>query len=225
MDALAIVGLAALILAKEAGVPLPIPGDLVIIGTGAALTGDGPTAALVLSVILVAGFIGASAQFFLLRTAVRGPFLRALERLGVGEERLRGLSERFVRGGSGAIAVARMTPGVRIGVIPAAAIAALPFRVFLPGVVAGNAVFVAAHFGLGFIVGAYAKTIIAAATGPVLAIVVLVVLAAAGWFVLRRRRAAARQGDAYECWADCSCPACVAIVARDTLARMPTPDA
>ena len=75
------------------------------------------------------------------------------------------------------------------------------------------------------IVGAYAKTIIAAATGPVLAIVVLVVLAAAGWFVLRRRRAAAHQRDAYECWADCSCPACVAIVAGDTLARLATPDA
>ena len=37
MDALAIAGLAALILVKEAGVPIPVPGDLVVIGAGVAL--------------------------------------------------------------------------------------------------------------------------------------------------------------------------------------------
>ena len=58
MDVVAVAGLAAFVLMKEAGVPLPVPGDLIIIGAGATLAGDLPTAVLVVAVILVAGFIG-----------------------------------------------------------------------------------------------------------------------------------------------------------------------
>ncbi|HEX6475196.1 MAG TPA: VTT domain-containing protein [Candidatus Limnocylindria bacterium] len=213
MDILAIAGLAGFILVKETGVPLPVPGDLVIIGAGATLAGDLPGAGLVLGVILVAGFIGASIQFLLFNTALRRPLLGVLKRLGVGEERLERLSTGFLRGGARSVAVARMTPGVRIAVIPAAAVAALPYLVFLAGIIAGNGVFVSAHFGLGFVFGAYAKDLFERFGGyALIGVVVLVVLAVAGWLIIRARRRAAAQTDSYECWADCSCPACVAIV-------------
>src|SRR5262245_4874952 len=166
MDVVAIIGLAGLILIKEAGVPLPIPGDLVIIGAGASLAGDLPTAGVVLALILVAGFVGASIQFFLFRSALRRPLLAALQRLGVGESRLQALSDRFRSYGTRAVAVTRMTPGVRIAVIPAAALAALPYSVFLPGIVAGNGVFVFAHFGAGFLLGAYARDVLQRVTDP-----------------------------------------------------------
>jgi membrane protein DedA with SNARE-associated domain len=214
MDALAIAGLALLILAKEAGVPLPIPGDLVIIGAGAALAGDLLGAGGVLGVILVAGFIGASIQFLLFGSALRRPLLAALSRLGVTEERIGGLSDRIRRGGIGAVALARMTPGLRIAVIPAAALATIPYLVFLPGIVAGNGVFVTAHFGLGFVLGAYASELIAQATGPLIIGGIVVALAIGGWVFLRRRHRPATPDDTYECWADCSCPACAAITVR-----------
>jgi membrane protein DedA with SNARE-associated domain len=214
MDVVAILGLAAVILAKEAGVPLPVPGDLVIIGAGATVAGNLPGAGVVLAVILVAGFVGASIQFFLFGSALRRPLLAALSRLGVGEERLRGLSDRFRTTGVRAVALARMTPGVRIAVVPAAAIATIPFLVFLPGVIAGNSVFVSAHFGLGFLFGNYAQDLVERASGPAILVVLLVMLAFGGWLVLRRRAAGTMGDDTYECWTDCSCPACVAIVAR-----------
>ena len=217
MDVVAIVGLAALVLVKEAGVPLPVPGDLVIIGAGATLTGDLPLAGTVLAVILLAGFVGASIQFFLLGTALRRPLLAVLARLGITEARLQGLSDRFRRGGTGAIAVARATPGVRIAVIPAAAIARIRYMVFLPGVIAGNGAFVTAHFALGFLFGAYASDLIERYGGKAIVILaVLAVLAVGGWLVLRARRSAAERADTYECWADCSCPACVALIARES---------
>jgi hypothetical protein len=50
-------------------------------------------------------------------------------------------------------------------VIPAAALAAIPFWVFLPGIVAGNGVFVTAHFGLGFLLGGYATALIERSAG------------------------------------------------------------
>ena len=42
MDVVAIAGLAGFVLLKEIGVPLPVPGDLLIIGAGATLAGDLP---------------------------------------------------------------------------------------------------------------------------------------------------------------------------------------
>jgi membrane protein DedA with SNARE-associated domain len=221
MDVLAIAGLAGLILLKEAGVPLPVPGDLVIIGAGATLTGDLPGAGIVLAVILVAGYVGASVQFLLFGSALRRPLLAALARLGIGEARLQGLSDRFRSGGIKAIALTRMTPGVRIAVIPAAALAGISYLVFLPGIVAGNGVFVAAHFGLGFLVGAYAKDLMLRYGVVALVVIVIVALAVVGWIVLRARRSAAARADTYECWADCSCPACVTIVARSARADTP----
>jgi membrane protein DedA with SNARE-associated domain len=213
MDAVAIAGLVGLVLVKEMGVPLPVPGDLLIIGAGASLAGDPAAAGLALAAILVAGYIGASAQFFLFGTALRRPLLSALARLGVGPARLEGLSDRFRATGIKAVTLTRMTPGVRIAVVPAAALAAIPYRVFLPGIVLGNGVFVAAHFAAGVVLGGYALEVVRRASDPmVLIVVVLLVLAVGGLIALRMRSSQAKPADTYECWADCSCPACVAIV-------------
>ena len=214
MDVVAIAGLAGLILVKEIGVPLPVPGDLLIILAGASLAGDPARAVAVLGLIVVVGITGASIQFFLLGTALRRPLLAGLARLGIGPERLATLSDRFRQAGSRSVAVTRMTPGVRIAVIPAAALASLPYAVFLPGVAVGNGVFVTAHFGAGYLFGDYAREVIRRASDPmVVVIAVLAVLAVVGFVVLRRRARATARTDTYECWADCACPACVTIVA------------
>ena len=206
-------GLVGLILVKELGVPLPIPGDLLIIGAGASLAGDPTTAALLLAAILVAGYVGASVQFFLFGTALRRPLLAGLERLGIGRSRLDGLSTRFRSAGIKAVALTRMTPGVRIAVVPAAAVAAIPYFVFLPGIVVGNGVFVSAHFVAGYLLGGYAREFLRRISDPmVITVGLLVVLAIAGLVVLWRRRSRTSPPDTYECWADCSCPACVALV-------------
>ena len=213
MDAAAIAGLVGLILVKELGVPLPVPGDLLIVGAGAYLAGDLPAAGVALALILLAGYIGASVQFVLFGTALRRPILAALERLGIGQARLESLANRFRAAGFRAVAMTRMTPGVRIAVVPAAAIAAIPFRVFLPGIIVGNGVFVTAHFGAGFVLGAYARELIRRVTDPqVLVLVLLAACAVGGLLVLRMRAFPAKPSDTFECWADCSCPACVAMI-------------
>jgi membrane protein DedA with SNARE-associated domain len=223
MEVAALVGLMGFILLKETGIPLPVPGDLVIIGTGAYLANDLPSAGVALGAMLVAGYVGASAQFFLFGTALRRPLLAALERLGIGAARLEGLAERFRAAGSKAVALTRMTPGVRIAVIPAAAIAALPYRVFLAGIVVGNGVFVTAHFAAGFLLGNYARDLVERASDPMVVVVIaLIVLAVGGLVVLRRRSAPTKPADTFECWSDCSCPACVAMVAMGT-AGQPIP--
>lgn len=94
---------------------------------------------------------------------------------------------------------------------------------FLPGLIAGNTVFVGGHFILGFVIGAPALALIAGAGGAVAGIVAFVALAAAGvagWRVLRRRRAgmapARGQGrnlPSVGAWTEAACPACLAVAA------------
>lgn len=217
MEPLALAGLVALLLVKEAGLPVPIPGDLLVIGAGAALASNAPAAGLGLVLILTAGYVGGTIQFALMRGAVRRPLLAVLARVGVPPSRVEALAARLRRGGARAVAVARMTPGVRVGAIAACGLASLPLSVFVRGLVVGNTVFVAAHFALGYLLGASAAAIIAELGGSLLpavaAIVLLAGIGALGWKSLRRRRRSPI--GPYAAWADAACPACLAVATFD----------
>jgi membrane protein DedA with SNARE-associated domain len=219
VDPLAVAGLALVLLVKEAGVPIPVPGDLLVIGAGAAVAGDPGFAVAVLLVILAAGYLGGSVQFLLTRRALRRPLLAMLARVGVPAERVESLAARLRRTGARGVAVARMTPGVRVAAVAASGLAALPFPPFLRGLAVGNAVFVSGHFALGYLVGASAEQLIGG-IGPVplvVAVVALAVLGAVGWWLIRRRRRAALGTLPVAAWTDAACPACLALGAADLL--------
>ncbi len=215
---LAIVGL---ILIKEAGLPIPIPGDLIVIGAGvAAGRGDlDPVVALV--ALVVASIVGGVVQFGLLRSVARPALLRLLSKVA-STDRIDGQAERLRRGGARSVAVARSTPGVRIVAIAASALADLPASVFVAGLAIGNALFIAAHFGLGYLLGEPVLTVVGGALGPLaVAGIGLAILGAVGWIILGRRRRGTESrtlavvGD----WADACCPACLALAVVD--ARRP----
>jgi membrane protein DedA with SNARE-associated domain len=212
MDALAIGGLALLLLVKESGVPIPVPGDLLVIGAGVALAGDPPLAVSVLMLILVVGYVGGSIQFLLARR-LRGPLLSALDRVGVGEARVESLASRLRRSGARGVALARLTPGVRIAAIVAAGLAALPYAAFLIGLVIGNGVFVAGHFALGYVVGGSATELINGLGGAGMLAVGAVVAAAGGigFAILRHARVGSGETETVGDWTDAACPACLAV--------------
>jgi membrane-associated protein len=217
MEPIALIGLVLLLLVKEVGVPIPVPGDLVVIGAGAALAPDPPLALLGLALILVAGYLGGTAQFGLMRGAVRRPLLALLARVGVPAKRVEALAERLRRSGARGVAVARMTPGIRVGAIAASGLADLRTLTFVRGLVIGNTVFVTAHYALGFALGASAVGAIGQAGGsamPILiGVVLLAVLGALGWGMLRRRRGRIVGPVEMGAWADAACPACLVLVA------------
>ena len=220
MEPIALAGLVGLLLIKEAGVPVPVPGDLLVIGAGAALAGDPVAAGAGLGLILTAGYVGGTAQFALVRRAVREPLLRMLARVGVSRERVEALAARLRRTGARGVAISRMTPGVRIGSIAASGIADLPMPVFLRGLAFGNAVFVSAHFGLGLLLGVSAGEIVGGVGASLLPVVTgitaLAVIGGAGWVLLRRRRARRdAEASAYAAWTDAACPACLALALFD----------
>lgn len=215
MEPLALAGLLALLLVKEAGVPLPVPGDLLVIGAGAALASSGPGALVGLALILAAGYTGGTFQFTLMRRAVRRPLLALLARVGVSPARVEALAGRLRRSGTRGVAVARMTPGVRVGAIAASGLAELPTGVFVRGLVVGNTVFVTGHYALGYALGASAGQLISEAGSALLPVAagvgVLAVLGAGGWAMLRRVRRATNGLASVGTWADAACPACLAL--------------
>ena len=208
----ALATVAGLLLVKEAGLPIPVPGDLVVIGAGVA-AGHGtldPPIALV--ALVVASIAGDAIQFALLTTAARAMLLRGLARLGLPVERLERQAVRLRTAGARGIAVARMTPGVRIVTIAAPVVAGVPARAFVAGLVAGNSAFIAVHFGLGFVLGEPVVTLVGSLLGPLAAGgAILAIVGALGWAMLARRRPA--RGDApglpVVAWTDAACPACL----------------
>ena len=209
----ALLAILGLILVKEAGVPIPVPGDLVIIGAGvAAGRGDlDPGVALV--AIVIASIVGGIVQYGLLRSVARPVLLRLLGRLG-SAERVDRQTERLRRGGARSVAVARSTPGVRIVAIAASALAGIPAAAFVAGLAIGNAAFIGAHFALGYLVGEPIVALVGGALGPLaLAAVGLAVIGGAGWYLLGRNRGrrSASPLETVAAWTDACCPACLAI--------------
>lgn len=219
MDTVAIVGLAALLFVKEVGVPIPIPGDLLVLGAGVATAGNPSSAVIALVAILLAGYVGGSIQFLLVRGALRRALVALLVRLGMSHRRIESLTSKLRGTGARGVALARVTPGVRVPAIVASGLAGLPLPAFLIGLVIGNSLFVGGHFALGFVVGAPAVALVQASGLMVAAIVlgVLALIGAVGWLLLRRRRRAqiadggSSAAETYSAWADAACPACLAL--------------
>jgi membrane-associated protein len=232
VDVAPAIGLLGLLLVKEAGLPIPVPGDLLVIGAGVAAAGTGFAALALLVAILIAGFVGGTIQFLLIRGALRSVLLRILHRAGLPEARIEGLADWLRRRGARGVATARATPAVRVGAIAASGIAALPLPSFVAGLVVGNSLFVSAHFLLGFVIGPPAIALVSASSGPILGLVALVVVAvigALGWRSIGARRAAGRRASrpaagseaagewtalpsmGIAAWVDAACPACIAI--------------
>lgn len=207
-----ILAIAGPILIKEAGIPIPVPGDLVVIGAGAAAgRGDiDPVVALI--AIVTASIIGGALQYSLLRSVARPALLRLLSRIG-SAERVDRQTERLRSGGARSVAVARSTPGVRIVAIAASALAGIPAAAFIVGLALGNAAFIAAHFALGYLLGEPVVAAVNGLLGPLaLGFIVLAVVGGIGWFVLRRRRGVPVDPlTTVAAWADACCPVCLTL--------------
>ena len=206
-------GFFGLFVIKELGIPIPIPGDLIVIGAGAAAARGEIDGATILIAIITASVVGGTIQFGLLKSVIRGRVIGFLTRFA-GEDRIEAQAARLRGSGARRVALARMTPGVRIPTIPAAALAAVPAPAFVVGLAVGNGFFIAAHFGLGYVVGEEVAAAVSTFLVPIaIGVVVLAIVGAIVWTIMthRRRRAGVLPTEAV--WADACCPACLVAAA------------
>jgi membrane protein DedA with SNARE-associated domain len=195
-----------LLLPMEAGIPVPLPADLVMFTVGErAGAGKIPLWLAVggFEVVAVAG----TAALFL---ACRGPAKRVIARfgprIGLTKERLNRATTLAENRGRPGLAVGRATPGLRTLTVIAAAVSGLSARRALPALILGSSVFLQVHLVLGLLLGPLAVRAFDQAKGPALAVAaVLVAGTLAFWLIRRRRRGSSKA------WTEASCPVCLGV--------------
>lgn len=196
-----------LLLPMEAGVPIPLPADLVMFTVGERVAAGKFPLWLAVAGFEVVAVLGTTALFL----ACRGPAQRVIARfgprLGLTEARLRRAAAFAETRGRPGLALGRGTPGLRTLTVIAAAVSGLNARRALPALIVGSSVFLQLHLVLGLLFGPLADKAFNQAKGPTL--IAGAVLVAGGlvfWRVRRRRRTAAPAA-----WTEALCPACVGV--------------
>jgi membrane protein DedA with SNARE-associated domain len=208
-------GLAALVLLlpMEAGVPIPLPADLVMFTVGERVAaGQFPLWLAVVGFEVIAA-IGTTALFAACRGSGHRVVTRYGGRLGLTEARVRRVAAVAETRGLPGLAVGRATPGLRTLTVVAAGVSGLSGRRTLPALILGSSVFLQVHLVLGLLLGPLADRAFDQAKVPALvALVVLAVGALLFWRVRGRNRVPAA-------WAEAACPACLGV--RALAERLP----
>ncbi len=188
------------ILIEESGVPLPLPGDLILIWAGYRVHLGESHLLDVLGLVELATVIGASTLYLLARRGGRPLILRYGRFLHLNEHKLAVAESWVARNAFAAIVVGRVAPGLRIATPLAAGVFQVPYRTFLPALMVGAGLYAVIWVGVGYFFG---PTVIELLHHPrltgrlVLSLVVLVALALLTWrihrSVLPERRALAFQ--------------------------------
>ena len=197
---------AVLLAAMEAGVPIPVPSDALILVLGERTSaGRFPLLLVVVALELVAA-VGTAVLFYGVRGPGRAVLDRVGPRVGLTAERLARATGLIDRRGTGALLVGRATPGLRTVTVVAAGSSSLAARRALPPLVLGSSVFVQLHLVLGYVLGPAARDALDRAKGPTLAVLLAVGVAGVAYWLWRRgaRRGAQAAGEA-------CCPACLAL--------------
>jgi membrane-associated protein len=212
---------------KTAGVPIPIPGDLIIL-TAAVRVAQGKLVGWqVFCAILLALVLGGLIQFMLARGPGRGLLWRFGRYIGLTKPRVDAVAEKIRKGGVAGLTIAILVPGIRGAAVVAAGLADLELRRFLSGLTLGSLAFISLHFFLGYLGGAALPLIQRILPSPTVLILVLVCLLAVYvvWVITVRRRKAARtaiaatqsKAAALEVWHEGICPVCLALSTANQL--------
>ena len=201
-------GLAALVvlLPMEAGVPIPLPADLVMFTVGERVAAGKFPLWLAVGGFEVIAVAGTTALFI----ASRGPAHRIIARfgprLGLTQARVgRAAAFAETRGRPG-LALGRGTPGLRTITVIAAGVSGLSWRRALPALILGSSVFLQVHLVLGLLLGPLAVRAFDQAKGPALAALAALVAGTLIFWRARRRKRAAPGA-----WMEATCPACIGV--------------
>ncbi len=195
-------GLFLLLLIEEAGVPIPIPGDMLVAVAGAQQHMTVYYVIRVLTTATLAVFLGSSLLYWVIRRGGRPLFLKLARYMHVRPERLDRLEGWFVQYGAAAIIVGRLIPGLRVPTAVMAGLTNVPYRIYGPASAFAALVWSACFFWLGGLVQPYMGVLTAFGLGlldsaedsillTLLIVALLAVAIAWGWRIthVRRKRA------------------------------------
>jgi membrane protein DedA with SNARE-associated domain len=159
-----------LVLLEETGIPLPTPGDLVMLLAGSRAAQGKMNLIWVLLLIQLATMLGASILYWLSARGGRPLLYRYGRYIGLNRARLDQAEGLIARGPARAVFLGRLTPGLRNVTVLAAGVFGVPYRVFLPPFALASFLYILVIVLVGFFVGPAALQAIA---GPRLSLRVI----------------------------------------------------
>jgi membrane protein DedA with SNARE-associated domain len=184
-----------LITLEEAGLPLPVPGDTLIVLAGAQPDRNWVFGVLLIIIASVAVFIGSSALFFLMQRGGRRVLLKYGKFLHFSEKRLDQVERWFVKRGPVAIVVGRLIPGLRIPTTIVAGLSGMPYREYAISASLAAIIWASLYYFLGVVVGKSYSLVIAQVTNlldtiprAVLVTAIIIFIAAGVWGFLHIRQ-------------------------------------
>jgi membrane protein DedA with SNARE-associated domain len=142
-------GLFSVVFAEELGIPLPVPGDVAVM-TGGYLTTTGAIPYPLAYLAVVAGAMTGSLSLFTLSRRFGHPFVVRFGRyVGLDARRLVRAESWFQRYGPWAIIIGRQIPGMRIVLSALAGTLEVPYRVFVPSVLAAALIWAVMFIEIG----------------------------------------------------------------------------
>lgn len=148
-----LLAIAIVLFVEELGIPLLLPGDLLMVLAGIEIARGRASLTEVLAVELAVSTAGATVLFLVSRRLGRPVLLRYGRYVGLDPDRVAHAEARLTRYQFRAVVLGRLTPGLRILVVMAAGLANLEFRRFLPAVAVGGGLYLLAYTLVGMIAG------------------------------------------------------------------------
>jgi membrane protein DedA with SNARE-associated domain len=185
-----------LVLIEEAGVPVPVPGDFLMIALGVHARQGRIELWQALVILELATVLGASVLYVAAARAGRGLVYRYGRYIHLTPDRLDRAERWLSRHGTGAIVAGRLTPGLRMATVIGCGIFGVPFWRFLPSLAVGAFAYILLYTLLGYFVGPTVLQLLEGihlplgVLGSLLPLIVLVV-----WVVRARQGLHLRQGN------------------------------
>jgi membrane protein DedA with SNARE-associated domain len=152
---------------EEAGVPIPVPGDFLMLTLGVRARDGGIVLWQVIAAMEAGTVLGSVLLYLLARRGGRGVVERYGRFIGISPRQLDRAEARLNRHGAMAVLLGRLFPGLRVVTAIACGIFNVPFRVFLPAMALGGLIYIVGYTLLGYFAGPAVFGIIEALHLPV----------------------------------------------------------
>jgi membrane protein DedA with SNARE-associated domain len=184
-----------LVFIEECGIPLPLPGDLIMMLAGYRVAQDKMNLVWVLFLLESATVLGASILYWLAARGGRPLLYRYGRYIHCDRAKLDRAEAWLQRRGAVAVVLGRIIPGLRIPTALAAGAFGMPYPTFLPALALGAFLYIAFFVLLGMWVGPQAIEVIAWPRVSMRAVASVVVFVGLGAFlvVMYRRLAPIRR--------------------------------
>jgi membrane protein DedA with SNARE-associated domain/DNA-binding transcriptional ArsR family regulator len=189
--AVALVLFCSLLFAEEAGVPLPFPGELVLIAGGLLIATGGLQPWVFVPLAYASALSGALVGYSWARFVGERGLSDLADRLHQ-RRRLERATQRLRQAGPGSIAISRLVPGLRVYTTLVVGAAGINRRTFLRGVAPATLGWVGVFVVIGIVAGVPAVRFLSRVEDLVVQGGLLIVLGVGGYFGIRRMPEAGR---------------------------------